>query len=284
MSIFTVKDIKIGDKSSTYYVLDSNNNWDLINLKNIKSKTPIYHKEESFEYEHSSYELYKDYKKINCREDYIYSQNIQEIAKKITSENKNETWLVSKKSTNKEQNPNHQICAGYITNTKNAKEKTICRCMFHFARKDTECNKCGLEKKWLNNSADIKICEYEYPTNSKWTGVGGIDLVLKYKNKFYATEVKPPKSRETLCRMFAEILTYTHDADNLKKILKTDSLIPAICFFEGSLQEKDFEKYSLSEKESMDTILKAISVFRIKTEKPKNGIINFEIEPITLSE
>ena len=284
MSIFTVKDIEIGDKSSTYYVLDSNNKWDLINCKNIKFKTPVYNREESFEYEHPSNELYKDYKKINCREDYIYSQNIQEIAKKITSENMKEAWLVSKKRTNKAQTPNHQLCAGYNTTTKNAKEKTICRCMFHFSRKDTDCDKCGLEKKWLNKSADIKICEYEYPTNSKWTGVGGIDLVLQYKNKFYATEVKPQKSRETLCRMFAEILTYTQDTDNLKKILKTDRLIPAICFFEGSLQEEDFEKYSQSEKESMDTILKVISVFRIKHEKPKNHIINFEIEPIKLSE
>ena len=67
-------------------------------------------------------------------------------------------------------------------------------------------------------------------------------------------EVKPVDSTETLTRMIAEILTYTLDCAIEYK--------PGICFFEGSKQMEDFEKYRSNS--DFQYILKFVKPFYIK--------------------
>ena len=85
----------------------------------------------------------------------------------------------------------------------------------------------------------------------------------------YAVEVKPQNSSETLVRMFAEILTYTTDYDYK----------PAICFFEGSKQMKDYETLMAEKNEDLSYLCKYIKVFYFATEQ-KDNFVEFEIKEI----
>ena len=229
--------------------------------------------------------LYKDYQKINCNEKLVYSSNLKEIADFIQESNNHKDILRKKllwdKIQKEEQNPEHTSCAGKKKN--DLKEKTICRCMYHYNSKNSNksiCNNCSLKPKWRNVSRDVTILEYEYPTTKKYENVGGMDLILEYKNQIYATEIKPENSNETLARMFAEILTYTQDTNMLEKegFMNGRKANPAICFFEGSKQNKDFKKYKSELEDIMNIICKTISVFIIKKRNEDKEIIDFEIE------
>ncbi len=230
--------------------------------------------------------LYKDYQKINCREKRVYASNLIEISNFIRQSYKDPTFLEEKllwkKIQKDEQNPDHSKCAGKISD--DTKEKTICRCMYHYNSTNTDksaCKSCSLKPKWHNVSNDVDILEYEFPTTKKYENVGGMDLIFEYKRQIYACEIKPENSTETLARMFAEILTYTLDTKRLEQesFMKKRKPKPAIGFFENSKQHKEFDKYKTELKEDMDIICEKISVFIIKTTKNKNGIIDFKIEP-----
>jgi len=229
--------------------------------------------------------LYKDYQKINSRDKCIYQDNLKELSgfieKSKIDPNFLKELLLWNKIENELQNPVHIICGK--KQKSDGKEKTICRCMYHF-NKDTErqeCLTCKQKERWHNISPDVKILEYEYPTTKKYTNVGGIDLILEYNDQIYATEVKPKSSKETLARMIAEILTYTCDIELLKQepFIKGRNILPAICFFKNSDQEKDFYTY----KELLEPILKTITVFVINKKENPNGITDFSMEPLSIS-
>ena len=77
---------------------------------------------------------------------------------------------------------------------------------------------------------------------------------------------KPPKSEETIVRMIAEIYTYTIDFKDYKR---------AIGFFEGSTQEKDYNKYY--DNEYFKNIIDKVTVFKFTQKENKEGIIDFDI-------
>ena len=276
-----------GDKTSSYLVQKKGTNiYDQIKIQNSEK---IYELGEYVNENHLDYiankKIYKDYQKINCNEEQIIISNLNEIADFIQESYKNSDFLknklLPKKIQKEDQNPNHSSCDGKIS--KDRKEKPICRCMYYYnSNKNSKkiCNQCALEK-WRNKSKDVNILEYEYPTTKKYKNVGGIDLILEYKNQIYATEVKPKTSRETLPRMFAEILTYTQDTEKLEEqdFMKGRKPRPAICFFEGSKQHKAFIKYKTELQEPMAIICKKIFTFIVKTESNEEGIIDFIIEP-----
>ncbi len=102
----------------------------------------------------------------------------------------------------------HEFCGQCQTDT--ITEKRICRCMNYFDENSKTCNEeCKLKLKW-KNVGDIKVLDYEKPTKNVMEKVGGMDLIL---DDHFAVEVKPYYSKETLSRMFSEILTYTVDEE-----------------------------------------------------------------------
>jgi hypothetical protein len=104
--------------------------------------------------------------------------------------------------------------------------------------------------------------------------VGGMDLIIRDGEQEYAVEVKPKDSHrpETLTRMFAEILTYTLEYENgVRK--------PAICFFEGSEQWKEYSDLKKKGNKSLEYIEQFIKVYYFKVQE-KGSVREFEILPI----
>lgn len=128
----------------------------------------------------------------------------------------------------------HSHCDFSSESSERVTEKRICRCwnFYNKANRDAKCDTCPFQFK-KKNVGGIKIVDFEVPTKFNIAKLGGIDWLLKDGDDIFATEVKPPKSTETLVRMIAEILTYTIDFDYK----------PAICFFTDSKQHCDYKKY-----------------------------------------
>lgn len=128
----------------------------------------------------------------------------------------------------------HSHCNFSTVNPERVTEKRICRCWNFYNKpdRDAKCSTCPFKFK-KDNVGDIEIIDFEYPTKFNIAHVGGIDWLLKDGDEIFDTEVKPPKSDETIVRMLAEILTYTVDSDYK----------PAICFFTDSKQHRDYKKY-----------------------------------------
>ena len=223
--------------------------------------------------------LYKDRPEVNHRNDSAYSQFFKEEAlflKKYyaTKENKDvlrEVFLpdsqlsVPKSKGTKLHYPKHEYCSSISkTDSTRLNEKRICRCMFYYGKRPLKCQNCLLINKW-QNVGKIEVTEYEWPTIQVYNETGGIDLILDNK---YAVEVKPVDSTETLTRMIAEILTYTLDCAKEYK--------PGICFFEGSKQMEDFEKYRSNS--DFQYILKYVRPFFIKIIE-RGNIIKYKILP-----
>ncbi len=223
--------------------------------------------------------MYKDRPEVNQRNDTVYSQVLKEealfIKKYYTAkENKNilkEVFLpdselsIPKGKGTKLHYPKHEKCSGIrIGDSTKLTEKRICRCMFYYGKKPVKCQNCLLINKW-QNVGEIQVKEYEWPTMHVYKKTGGMDLILDDK---YAVEVKPVDSTETLTRMIAEILTYTLDCAREYK--------PGICFFEGSKQMEDFEKYRNNE--DLQYILKYVRPFFIKIIE-RGNIIKYKILP-----
>lgn len=170
---------------------------------------------------------YKDKKNINHKsKDLDNLSEIYQICKKAyDSSQSNSTEVLRKElfekyTENKKHHDNHKGCSG--CETERETEKRICRCMYYYGKNQTVCNNCKLCRKWINEGSH-KVTEYEVPTQYVLDGVGGMDLII---DDYYAAEVKPPKSKETLSRMIAETLTYTTGT----------RYKPAIAVFDGSYQ------------------------------------------------
>lgn len=127
-------------------------------------------------------------------------------------------------------------------------EKRTCKCMFYRNAKLVKryCNNCTFNNKEYEITGDYKILDYEVPSYFVGEHIGEIDLIIKGGEILYATEVKPPiyldkkeGNDETLLRMIAEILTYTYDE---KSNTYNDKYKKAIAFFEGTTQEKEYDK------------------------------------------
>lgn len=214
--------------------------------------------------------IFKDNKSINHRSE--IKKQIKELADKVrqaeqgSDAKKNlKQSLLNDLESKREHVPNHNGCTGCLDSGR-LTEKRLCRCMYYYnSQKDKVCEKCDIEMKWKNIGA-ITVTEYEYPTKYVLDNVGGIDLIF---DNTYAVEVKPQNSSETLVRMFAEILTYTIDYDYK----------PAICFFEGSKQMKDYEKLMAEKNEDLIYLCKYIKVFYFATEQ-KDNIVEFKIKEI----
>jgi hypothetical protein len=175
--------------------------------------------------------------------------------------------------TEKKHHPDHALCDG--CDSERMTEKRMCRCMYYFNSPEkkavSNCDGCKLKYKW-KNVGKIDIVEYEYPTEYVSETVGGIDLIIRDGEQEYAVEVKPEKSSETLARMFAEILTYTLEYEN-------GAREPAICFFEGSEQWKEYFKLKLEGNKSLEYIEQFIKVYYFKVQE-KGSVREFEILPI----
>lgn len=128
----------------------------------------------------------------------------------------------------------HNSCDFSSVSPERVTEKRICRCWNYYNKPnhDEKCNSCPFQFK-KKNVGGIEIVDFEIPTKFNIAKLGGIDWLLKDGDKFFATEVKPPKSTETLVRMISEVLTYTVDSEYK----------PAICFFNGSKQHNDYNQY-----------------------------------------
>ena len=216
--------------------------------------------------------LLKDEKTINQRGAKKYIENCKSlydnILKAEANNSFNEIFLDESLITNKKHKPSHEKCSMKTTDSKKVTEKRICRCMFYYNKDKDKCLRCPLGKKYNNISKDYEVVEAEKPMERVIKTCGGIDIVIKDKknNTLYAVEVKPPKSDETIVRMVAEIYTYTTDFKGYKK---------AIGFFEGSTQEKDYNKYY--DNEYFKNIVDKVTVFKFVEKKNKDGIVDFEI-------
>jgi hypothetical protein len=124
----------------------------------------------------------------------------------------------------------HNNCRGLQGNK--CTEKRLCKCMYYLNINDkantnykTACDKCEFKDRF-KTVGEYFIADYEVPAHYYGDGIGEIDLIISDGKTRYATEVKPYKNNsETLLRMVAEIMTYTHDYS--KECLKK-----AIGFFE----------------------------------------------------
>lgn len=214
--------------------------------------------------------IFKDNESINHRSE--INKQIKELADKVKqaehSSDMKQTLrqlLINDLESKGEHIPNHNGCTGCLDSGR-ITEKRLCRCMYYYnSKKEKICDACKIEKKW-KNIGSTAVTEYEYPTKYVLDKVGGIDLIF---DNTYAVEVKPQNSSETLVRMFAEILTYTMDYDYK----------PAICFFEGSKQMKDYEKLMAEKNEDLIYLCQYIKVFYFAIEQ-KDNIVEFEIKEI----
>lgn len=181
---------------------------------------------------------FKDNPTINHRT--AQDENFNNLLNAINSDDLKGFLIKGKADFEKPHTPDHSKCDYSKTDSKRITEKRICRCFYYYnsSKKTDECDACKFDyiKK---NIGDIKITDYEVPSEFVIDGIGGIDWLLDDNGTQLATEVKPPESTETLVRMIAEALTYTTDTN----------YTPAICFFiknkygNDTKQMCDYEKY-----------------------------------------
>lgn len=225
--------------------------------------------------------MYKDSKKVTNKTN--LENAISEMASFLrnlsqdTQEKKQalkQMFLNIEAKKNKTHTPNHSKCNGFkVSHTGTTKEKRMCHCMFYYMQNNLKkcCDKCKIEQKWKNVGI-IQVTEFEIPTTNVYTGVGGMDLIFDNK---YAVEVKPPKSEETLARMFAEILTYTSD-------FAEEKYKPAICLFKNSVQMNQFDELRSNPKtkDDLDVITQAVKVFYFETSSLEEQLVEYSIHPI----
>lgn len=222
--------------------------------------------------------LYKDERRINQKSNLRDSmREIAELIEKAGGVCKSRSVLIEELLNGAESKqahiPNHDGCSGCESDTMT--EKRICRCMYYYMKKPEKCKECKLKEKW-NNVGTIEVIDYERPTEYVLKNVGGMDLIVKDREQKYAVEVKPRNSKETLARMFAEILTYTIEMD---EEVEEKNIKPAICFFEGSEQMKQYMKLKSENNVHLELIEKHVKVYYFKTKKNPvdSNIIDFEI-------
>ena len=217
--------------------------------------------------------LFKDNTTINHRTEQEQKGNLENIAKALENEENLAGFLGVKDVEQYTNKFEHQECKKVKTGT--VTEKRRCRCYYYFNHEDG-CNNetCLLYNafpKKIANPASFQLVDYEVPVG-KTDKVGKIDLLLRYDEQYYALEVKPPESDETLARMLAETLTYTYLANQNESTLKKyggKQFQPAIAFFKGSKQENDYETYK--SEDDLGIIWEKVKVFRL-TENDKDQL------------
>lgn len=168
--------------------------------------------------------------------------------------------------------PNHKECDGWHNmHNKETDEQQICRCMFYYGKNDENCSRCRFKRKWNHIADNVEIIDYETPMPYKIVGIGNIDLCLKYDNKIYGAEVKPPENNDdTISRMVSETLTYTIDFPYL----------PGIVVFENSNQQKRIDELDGQNNSDFAIIRKYVKVFIIRIVGQSRGdIVDYIIEP-----
>ena len=221
--------------------------------------------------------LFKDQKHINQKSHLEMSlKQIADIIKDAKGVCENRPVLIDRllnRSTGmKEHTPKHDGCKG-CTDAKST-EKRMCRCMYYYMKNTAICSTCMLSEKW-NNIGEVQIVDHEVPTKYVKEKVGAIDLIIRDKGQLYAVEVKPLRSKETLARMFAEILTYTIEL-NVQN--ETERILPAICLFEGSEQMRQYFKLINKKNPDLLYIKQFIKVYCVKRFcTSASDIIDFKI-------
>lgn len=224
-------------------------------------------------------EKFKDNRELNRRSVKDQLTNMKLLADCIRAEEKNGNerynfLLKGYSQETKEYKPNHVKCDAIDDDSPSPEkvdERRICRCMNYYNDDPTLCQKCRIKKKYRNAGGHYSVSGYEIPTKYVIHRVGRIDLVIKDARSGveYAAEIKPPKKNsETLTRMIAEILTYTAGM--------LDKYKPAICFFEGSTQYKDFCNDAIRSDENFQYLLTQVDVFYI-TYTENDGIVDYVI-------
>ncbi len=202
-----------------------------------------------------------------------------------TDEKKDVVYLTKKlrvkDPSEKKTNPKHNKCAAYYKECDvENREKSICRCMFYYDEKKTKCkSSCKLKRKWHHLNDGIEIIDYETPMEKKIDGVGNIDLRIKYKDKEYGVEVKPPKNNdETISRMVAEAMTYTIDFPNTIPAIAVFGPSPCIDY-RGSSQYDEVKKLDAENNEAFQIIKKYIRIFVFEIIGNNDGVVDFIIKP-----
>lgn len=221
-------------------------------------------------------ELYKDSKLIKQKLQIETAlENICNLMDAANASNNKEQFYIEKLLNNqrseREHFPLHEGCDG--CESERLTEKRICRCMYYYNANSTKCRQCKLSNKW-KNIGSIRITDYEYPTKYVLEKVGGMDLIFDDE---YAVEVKPPNSKETISRMFAEILTYTIGESIERKKYK-----PAICIFNvpDNKQMKQFKELWLAHNECLLKIMDKIKIFYFEISSLEAEIVEYEIKDI----
>ena len=154
-------------------------------------------------------------------------------------------------------------------------EREICKCMFYKNINKCNCSNCKITRPWINISNQYEVIDYEFPMPFKHgLRKRNVDLVLfdKGNDKYYAVEMKPPKkegsgsnNKDTISKMMAETLTYTSLLEYGKEYGKKNgkTLLPAIAFFEDTIQYNKFREYKALNNPIFDKLVKKIKVFKI---------------------
>jgi len=224
--------------------------------------------------------LYKDKQELNRKS--ALRNSMKEIAELVeraggVCNRKSRSVLIDEllngAESQQEHIPNHDGCSGCKDDTVN--EKRICRCMYYYMKKPETCKECKIKEKW-NKVGAIEVIDYERPTKCVLKNVGGMDLIIKDGEQRYAVEVKPSDSDETLARMFAEILTYTIEMD---EEVEEKNIKPAIGFFEGSEQMKQYMELKAENNVHLELIEKHVKVYYFKTKKNSvdSNVTDFEL-------
>lgn len=188
------------------------------------------------------------------------------------------------KSSSERGEHENTICSGVKTET----EHPICKCMFYYDRQKhagITCSPCFIEQPWTNISDKYEVVDYEFPMPyaHRIESIKSVDLVLKDRitGDYYAVEVKQKNSHETISRMMAETLTYTAVLEYAGCFGMKDNkiLLPAIAFFEDSIQFRKYKEYKESANMEFGKMLKVIKVFKIVIIKNEKGLCMFRFEP-----
>ena len=157
-------------------------------------------------------------------------------------------------------------CKGFDSGPLEQREKRLCKCLYYFNNNRTQnCDSCQFHDRYKLKG--FSIIDYEVPSFYYAPKIGEIDLVIKYENENYATEVKPyAGNEEPLIRMIAEIMTYTDGyEDKFKK---------AIGFFENSPQHDEYKALPADSKlkELLDAAQITVFLFKRDTRKGELSI------------
>lgn len=206
--------------------------------------------------------MFKDKANINHKTKSTYSANIKELAAAIKAGNTRNFLLENEEPKKGVHRPEHKGCTYSGKDNTRITEKRLCRCM-HYYNLETpaaKCEKCPFTAR-RKNEGEYIILDYEVPMATVWKKVGGIDLLIQGKkdNTVYAVEVKPEKSKETLVRMVAEILTYAEISDY--QLENYGKIKPGICFFKDSQQWHDYEAFKNDP--DFKVLMSAVDVFYI---------------------